>query len=50
MDGDGIIGPPRGGAVIGRGVVGALDLVADCANRAVGPRAESPGSARLKLK
>ena len=50
MDGDCIIGPSQSEALIGRGVVGALDLVAGWAERAAGPRAESAGSARLKLK
>ena len=46
MNARGIIGPPRSEPVIGRVVVGALDLVAGWAERAVGPRAESAGSAR----
>ena len=36
--------------LIGRMVLGAVDLVAECAKRAVGPRAESPARPLRKLK
>ena len=45
-----IVGPPLGEPLIGRIVLEALDLVADCANRTVAPRPESPDSPLLKLK
>ena len=45
-----VIGPPRSEALIGQIVLEALDLVADCTNRTVGPRPESPDSPLLKLK
>ena len=45
-----IIGPPLSEPLIGQIVLEALDLVADCTNRTVGPRPESPDSPLLKLK
>ena len=45
-----IVGPPLSEPLIGQIVLEALDLVADCANRALGPRPESPDSPLLKLK
>ena len=45
-----VIGPPRSEPLIGQIVLEALDLVADCTNRTVGPRPESPDSPLLKLK
>ena len=50
MNADCIIGPPSSEPLIGRIVLEALDLVADCASRTVGPRPESPDSPLLKLK
>ena len=50
MNTDCIIGPPLSELLIGQIVLGALDLVADCANRTVGPRPESPDRPLLKLK
>ena len=50
MNADCIIGPPQSEALIGQIVLEALDLVADCTNRTVGPRPESPDSPLLKLK
>ena len=50
MNADCIIGPPSSESLIGQIVLEALDLVADCANRTVGPRPESPDSPLLKLK
>ena len=45
-----IIGPPLSEPLIGQIVLEALDLVADCANRTLTPRPESPDSPLLKLK
>ena len=50
MNADCVIGPPQSEALIGQIVLEALDLVADCASRAVGPRPESPDGPLLKLK
>ena len=50
MNADCIIGPPQSEPLIGQIVLEALDLVADCTNRTVGPRPESPDSPLLKLK
>ena len=50
MNADCIIGPPSSEPLIGQIVLEALDLVADCANRTVGPRPESPDRPLLKLK
>ena len=50
MNADCIIGPPQSEPLIGQIVLEALDLVADCASRTVGPRPESPDSPLLKLK
>ena len=45
-----VVGPPLSEPLIGQIVLEALDLVADCANRTVAPRPESPDSPLLKLK
>ena len=45
-----VIGPPSSEPLIGQIVLEALDLVADCANRTLGPRPESPDRPLLKLK
>ena len=45
-----IVGPPLSEPLIGQIVLAALDLVADCANRTLGPRPESPDYPLLKLK
>ena len=45
-----VVGPPLSEPLIGQIVLEALDLVADCTNRTVGPRPESPDSPLLKLK
>ena len=45
-----IVGPPLSEPLIGQIVLEALDLVADCGNRTVAPRPESPDSPLLKLK
>ena len=50
MNADCIIGPPSSEPLIGQIVLEALDLVADCTNRTLGPRPESPDSPLLKLK
>ena len=50
MNADCIVGPPLSEPLIGQIVLEALDLVADCANRTVGPRPESPDRPLLKLK
>ena len=50
MNADCIIGPPQSEPLIGQIVLEAVDLVADCTNRTVGPRPESPDSPLLKLK
>ena len=50
MNADCIIGPPLSEPLIGQIVLEALDLVADCTNRTVGPHPESPDSPLLKLK
>ena len=45
-----VVGPPQSEPLIGQIVLEALDLVADCTNRTVAPRPESPDSPLLKLK
>ena len=50
MNTDCIVGPPLSEPLIGQIVLEALDLVADCTNRTVAPRPESPDSPLLKLK
>ena len=50
MNADCIIGPPSSEPLIGQIVLEALDLVADCGNRTLGPRPESPDLPVLKLK
>lgn len=50
MNTDCIVGPPSGDPMIGRTVLAALDLVADCADRALAPRPESPDYPLLDLK
>ena len=50
MNADCIVGPPSSEPLIGQIVLAALDLVADCANRTLGPRPESPDRPLLKLK
>ena len=47
---DCVVGPPSSEPLIGHIVLSALDLVADCANRTLGPRPESPDRPLLKLK
>ena len=50
MNADCVIGPPLSEPLIGQIVLEALDLVADCANRTLAPRPESPDTPLLKLK
>lgn len=47
---DCVVGPPLSEPLIGQIVLEALDLVADCTNRTLAPRPESPDSPLLKLK
>ena len=50
MNADCVVGPPSSKPLIGQIVLAALDLVADCGNRTLGPRPESPDLPVLKLK
>ena len=50
MNADCIVGPPSSEPLIGQIVLAALDLVAVCGSRTLGPRPESPDSPLLKLK
>ena len=47
---DCIVGPPLSERLIGQIVLAALDLVADCTNRTLAPRPESPDNPLLKMK
>ena len=50
MNTDCIVGPPSGDPVIGRTVLATLDPVADCADRTLTPRPESPDYPLLNLR
>ena len=50
MNMDCIVGPPSSDPLIGQIVLEELDLIADCANRALAPRPESPDYPLLNLK
>ena len=50
MNMDCIVGPPSSDLLIGQVVLEELDLIADCANRALTPRPESPDYPLLNLK
>ena len=50
MSTDCIVGPPLSEPLIGQIVFEALDLIADCTNRTLTPRPESPDYPLLKLK
>jgi clan AA aspartic protease len=50
MTTDCIVGPPLSEPLIGQVVLEELDLLADCTNRALTPRPESPDYPLLKLK
>ena len=45
-----IVGPPLSQPLIGHVVLSALDLVADCSQRTLGPRPESPDLPLIKMK
>ena len=47
---DCVVGPPLSEPLIGQIVLERLDLLADCANRVLVPRPESPDYPLLKLK
>ena len=49
MSVDCVVGPPLSEALIGQIVLEALDLVADCRNRTLGPNPASPDRPSLKL-
>lgn len=49
MDVDCIVGPPTSEALIGQVALETLDLLADCVDRALAPRPESPIYPMLKL-
>ena len=50
MSVDCVVGPPLSEPLIGQIVLAALDLSADCRNRTLGPRPESPDYPLLNLK
>ena len=50
MNTDCVVGPPLSEPLIGQIVLEGLDLIADCANRTIGPRPESPDYPLLKMK
>ena len=50
MSVDCVLGPPLSEPLIGQIVLERLDLIADCTNRALVPRPESPDYPLLKLK
>ncbi len=50
MSTDCIVGPPLSEPLIGQIVLEELDLMADCVNRTLAPRPESPDYPLLKLK
>ena len=50
MSTDCVVGPPLSEPLIGQIVLEALDLIADCTNRTLTPRPESPDYPLLKLK
>ena len=50
MSTDCVVGPPLSEPLIGQIVLEALDLIADCTNRTLSPRPESPDYPLLKLK
>jgi len=50
MSVDCVVGPPLSEPLIGQVVLEALDLIADCRNRTLGPRPEWPDYPLLKLK
>jgi predicted aspartyl protease len=50
MSTDCVVDPPLSELLIGQIVLEALDLIADCTNRTLTPRPESPDYPLLKLK
>ena len=50
MSTDCVVGPPLSEPLVGQIVLEALDLIADCTNRVLTPRPESPDYPLLKLK
>ena len=50
MNTDCVVGPPLSQALVGQIVMEALDLVADCTNRTLTPRPESPDYPLLNMK
>ena len=50
MSTDCVVGPPLSEPLIGQIILEALDLIADCTNRTLTPRPESPDYPLLKLK
>ena len=50
MNTDCVVGPPLSQPLVGQIVMEALDLIADCTNRTLGPRPESPDYPLLNLK
>ncbi len=50
MSTDCVVGPPSSEPLVGQIVMEELDLVADCTNRTLAPRPESPIYPLLKLK
>ena len=50
MNTDCVVGPPLSQPLIGQIVMEALDLVADCTNRTLTPRPESPDYPLLNMK
>ena len=50
MNTDCVVGPPLSQALVGQIVMEALDLVADCTNRTLAPRPESPDYPLLNMK
>jgi predicted aspartyl protease len=50
MNTDCIVGPPTSEALIGQVILEELDLIADCTNKTLSPRPESPNYPLLKLK
>ena len=50
MNTDCIVGPPLSEPLIGQVILEELDLLADCTNRTLTPRPESPDYPLLKLK
>ena len=50
MNTDCVVGPPLSQPLVGQIVMEALDLVADCTNRTLTPRPESPDYPLLNMK